>query len=51
VLVRIRASSLTHRDLMTVLDPERRAVPYPRIRLRQRRAHRPSRPDLNRSST
>jgi NADPH:quinone reductase-like Zn-dependent oxidoreductase len=31
VLVRIRASSLNYRDLMTVLDPESRALPYPRI--------------------
>ena len=31
VLVRIRASSLNYRDLMTVLDPEARAIPYPRI--------------------
>ena len=31
VLVRIRASSLNYRDLMTILDPESRAIPYPRI--------------------
>ena len=31
VLVRIRASSINYRDLMTVLDPESRALPYPRI--------------------
>jgi NADPH:quinone reductase-like Zn-dependent oxidoreductase len=31
VLVRIRASSLNYRDLMTVLDPASRAIPYPRI--------------------
>jgi NADPH:quinone reductase-like Zn-dependent oxidoreductase len=31
VLVRIRASSLNYRDLMTVLDPEARAIAYPRI--------------------
>jgi NADPH:quinone reductase-like Zn-dependent oxidoreductase len=31
VLVRMRASSLNYRDLMTVLDPESRAIPYPRI--------------------
>src|SRR5687768_17327531 len=31
VLVRIRASSLNYRDLLTILDPESRAIPYPRI--------------------
>ena len=31
VLVRVRASSLNYRDLMTLLDPESRAIPYPRI--------------------
>ena len=31
VLVRIRASALNYRDLMTILDPESRAIPYPRI--------------------
>jgi len=31
VLVRIRASSLNYRDLMTVLDPESRGIPYARI--------------------
>jgi NADPH:quinone reductase-like Zn-dependent oxidoreductase len=31
VLVRVRASSLNYRDLLTVLDPESRAIPYPRI--------------------
>jgi NADPH:quinone reductase-like Zn-dependent oxidoreductase len=30
-LVRMRASSLNYRDLMTMLDPESRAIPYPRI--------------------
>ena len=27
VLVRIRASALNYRDLMTILDPESRAIP------------------------
>ena len=31
VLVRIRASSVNYRDLMTILDPESRALPYPRV--------------------
>ncbi len=31
VLVRIRASSLNYRDLMTVMDPEGRKLPYPRV--------------------
>ena len=31
VLVRIRASALNYRDLMTILDPESRAIPYPRV--------------------
>ncbi|HLT02080.1 MAG TPA: NAD(P)-dependent alcohol dehydrogenase [Geminicoccaceae bacterium] len=31
VLVRMRASSLNYRDLMTVQDPESRGIPYPRI--------------------
>jgi NADPH:quinone reductase-like Zn-dependent oxidoreductase len=31
VLVRIRASSINRRDLMTVLDPGGRGIPYPRI--------------------
>jgi NADPH:quinone reductase-like Zn-dependent oxidoreductase len=31
VLVRMRASALNYRDLMTVLDPESRAIPYPRV--------------------
>ncbi|MGH6896880.1 MAG: zinc-dependent alcohol dehydrogenase family protein [Geminicoccaceae bacterium] len=31
VLVRIRASSINRRDLMTVLDPGSRGLPYPRI--------------------
>ena len=31
VLVRVRASSLNYRDLMTVKDPEGRRLPYPRI--------------------
>jgi NADPH:quinone reductase-like Zn-dependent oxidoreductase len=31
VLVRMRASALNYRDLMTILDPESRAIPYPRI--------------------
>jgi NADPH:quinone reductase-like Zn-dependent oxidoreductase len=31
VLVRIRASSINYRDLMTIRDPESRALPYPRI--------------------
>jgi NADPH:quinone reductase-like Zn-dependent oxidoreductase len=31
VLVRIRASALNYRDLMTVLDPQSRGLPYPRI--------------------
>ena len=31
VLVRIRASALNYRDLLTILDPESRAIPYPRI--------------------
>ena len=31
VLVRVRASSINYRDLMTVMDPEPRGVPYPRI--------------------
>ena len=31
VLVRMRASSINYRDLSTILDPEARAIPYPRI--------------------
>ena len=31
VLVRMRASSINYRDLMTILDPESRGLPYPRI--------------------
>jgi NADPH:quinone reductase-like Zn-dependent oxidoreductase len=31
VAVRIRASSLNYRDLMTVTDPEGRKLPYPRV--------------------
>ena len=31
VLVRMRASSVNYRDLLTILDPESRAIPYPRI--------------------
>jgi NADPH:quinone reductase-like Zn-dependent oxidoreductase len=31
ILVRIRASALNYRDLMTVNDPVGRAIPYPRI--------------------
>jgi NADPH:quinone reductase-like Zn-dependent oxidoreductase len=31
VLVRIRASSVNYRDLMTVLDPQSRTIPYPRV--------------------
>lgn len=31
VLVRIRASSLNYRDLLTVKDPEARNLPYPRV--------------------
>lgn len=31
VLVRIRASSVNYRDLSTILDPEARGIPYPRI--------------------
>ena len=31
VLVRMRATSLNYRDLMTVQDPEGRRLPYPRI--------------------
>jgi NADPH:quinone reductase-like Zn-dependent oxidoreductase len=31
VLVRVRASSLNYRDLLTVLDPVSRNIPYPRI--------------------
>jgi NADPH:quinone reductase-like Zn-dependent oxidoreductase len=31
VLMRVRASSLNYRDLITVLDPESRAIPYPRF--------------------
>jgi NADPH:quinone reductase-like Zn-dependent oxidoreductase len=31
VQVRTRASSLNYRDLMTVIDPVSRAIPYPRI--------------------
>lgn len=31
VLVRVRAASLNYRDLSTVLDPEPRAIPYPRV--------------------
>jgi NADPH:quinone reductase-like Zn-dependent oxidoreductase len=31
VLVRIRASALNYRDLMTIVDPVSRAIPYPRI--------------------
>jgi NADPH:quinone reductase-like Zn-dependent oxidoreductase len=31
VLVRMRASSVNYRDLLTILDPETRAIPYPRI--------------------
>ena len=31
VLVRIRASSLNYRDLMTVMDPVARKLPYPRV--------------------
>ena len=31
VLVRIRASALNYRDLLTILDPESRAILYPRI--------------------
>jgi len=31
VLVRIRANSINFRDLSTILDPEPRGIPYPRI--------------------
>lgn len=31
VLVRMRASSINYRDLMTVMDPGPRGIPYPRI--------------------
>jgi NADPH:quinone reductase-like Zn-dependent oxidoreductase len=31
VLVRIRASAINYRDLMTITDPVSRAIPYPRI--------------------
>ncbi len=31
VLVRVRASSINYRDLMTVMDPGPRGIPYPRI--------------------
>lgn len=31
VLVRVRASSINYRDLMTVVDPGPRGIPYPRI--------------------
>ncbi len=31
VLVRIRASSINYRDLMTILDPASRGFPYPRV--------------------
>jgi NADPH:quinone reductase-like Zn-dependent oxidoreductase len=31
VLVRIRASSINYRDVLTILDPESRGLPYPRI--------------------
>jgi NADPH:quinone reductase-like Zn-dependent oxidoreductase len=31
VLVGIRASSINYRDLLTILDPEARGLPYPRI--------------------
>ncbi len=31
VLVRIRASSINYRDLMTVMDPGPRGIPYPRV--------------------
>lgn len=31
VLVRIRASSINYRDLLTILDPVARALPYPRV--------------------
>jgi NADPH:quinone reductase-like Zn-dependent oxidoreductase len=31
VLVRVRASSINYRDLMTVIDPGPRGIPYPRI--------------------
>lgn len=31
VLVRIHASSINYRDLSTVLDPESRGLPYPRV--------------------
>jgi NADPH:quinone reductase-like Zn-dependent oxidoreductase len=31
VLVRLRASSINYRDLLTILDPESRGLPYPRV--------------------
>ena len=31
VRVRIRANSINYRDLSTILDPEARGLPYPRI--------------------
>ena len=31
VLVRMRASSINYRDLLTILDPKSRGLPYPRI--------------------
>ena len=31
VLVRMRANSINYRDLSTILDPEPRGIPYPRI--------------------
>lgn len=31
VLVRVRANSINYRDLSTILDPEPRGIPYPRV--------------------